>query len=68
MNQTDQLVSALKRSLKARGLTYRDVAQHLGLTQPDRMLSRVKTASASSFLSDDETRRAFQQDRLFLVK
>ncbi len=33
MNQTDQLVSALKRSLKARGLTYRDVAEHLGLSE-----------------------------------
>ena len=33
MNQTQQLISALKRSLKARGLTYRDVARELGLSE-----------------------------------
>lgn len=33
MNQTKQLVSAVKRSLKIRGLTYRDVARHLKLSE-----------------------------------
>lgn len=33
MNQTKQLLDALKRSLKMRGLTYRDVASHLALSE-----------------------------------
>ncbi|MDN3579165.1 helix-turn-helix transcriptional regulator [Chitinimonas viridis] len=33
MSQTQQLVSALKRALKARGLTYAQVAPHLGLSE-----------------------------------
>ena len=33
MNQTKQLVAAIKRSLKIRGLTYRDVANYLDLSE-----------------------------------
>jgi DNA-binding Xre family transcriptional regulator len=33
MAQTQQLIEALKRTLKAHGLTYADVAQHLGLSE-----------------------------------
>jgi transcriptional regulator with XRE-family HTH domain len=34
MNETRQLLSTLKRALKARGLTYGDVAKALGLSEP----------------------------------
>jgi transcriptional regulator with XRE-family HTH domain len=33
MSQASQLIAALKRVLKARGLTYADVAAHLGLSE-----------------------------------
>lgn len=33
MNQTDQILDALKKCLKARGLTYRDVAPALGVSE-----------------------------------
>jgi len=34
MSQTEQLVATLKRLLKARGVTYLQVARHLGLSEP----------------------------------
>lgn len=42
MSQTEQLVDALKRLLKARGVTYNQVAAHLGLSEPSvkRQLAR----------------------------
>lgn len=42
MSQTEQLVAAAKRMLKARGITYRQVADHLGLSEPSvkRQFSR----------------------------
>ncbi len=33
-SQTEQVVDTLKKQLKARGITYRAVAQHLGLSEP----------------------------------
>ena len=34
MSQTEQLVATLKRLLKTQGITYRQVAAHLGLSEP----------------------------------
>jgi len=41
MNEVDQLVSALKRRLKIQGMTYRDLARALGISEPSvkRMLA-----------------------------
>jgi transcriptional regulator with XRE-family HTH domain len=42
MSQTEHLVATLKRLLKARGCTYQQVAEHLGLSEPSvkRQFSR----------------------------
>ena len=42
MSQTETLIATLKRVLKARGYTYRQVARHLGLSEPSvkRQFSR----------------------------
>jgi transcriptional regulator with XRE-family HTH domain len=43
MSQTEHLVATLKRLLKARGVTYQQVARHLGLSEPSvkRQFSRL---------------------------
>ena len=43
MSQTQHLVATLKRLLRARGITYQAVAQHLGLSEPSvkRQFSRL---------------------------
>jgi len=48
MSQTEHLVATLKRLLKARGVTYRQVAGHLGLSEPSvkRQFSRLSLRSA----------------------
>lgn len=66
MEQTEQLIEALKRVLKSRGLTYADVAKAIGLSEPS--VKRQFSHRSFSLRTLDEICRLAEIDFFDLAK
>lgn len=66
MEQTEQLIEALKRVLKSRGLTYADVAKAIGLSEPS--VKRQFSQRSFSLRTLDEICRLAEIDFFDLAK